>query len=390
MLDMWTDVFASPGWRTTGTAAQEFAVVPPGWSGPLPAGATKLQAPTSWVWVIGRIKTDGPADYDAVHTLQAGLKLTPLDANGKPLVPAAFVPDPSIDMKTAPKIQVDTMTAAQFFGHAAEVLKQQQPHLTDQPILAQLAELGFEPGMSFDLAGADPVVRQALETVPADAQRLMAWKTKSLARVVNGWSMNTDTMGVYGNYYLKRAIITQVGLGANLPEDAIYPLNPYDDSGQPLDGHNAYTLHFTKADLPPAEARGAAVQFPPRTRRSGWGCELASGRAKVRLRPNCCGTGVNRVGRVLWRVHGHAGDAPHLDRSRDTGRPGRCDHQGHARGRRDWAGSRAAGNPPGRQDRQARQQVGPDPCGRRARRRRPRRRQIPLRVRAAVVRRSRP
>src|SRR5580704_6860411 len=37
------------------------------------------------------------------------------------------------------------------------------------------------------------------------------------ARVANGWSMNTDTMGVYGNYYLKRAIVTQLGLGANLP-----------------------------------------------------------------------------------------------------------------------------------------------------------------------------
>ena len=58
-------------------------------------------------------------------------------------------------MKTPPKIQVDTMIAAQFFGYAAEVLKLQPPHLTDQPILAQLAELGFEPGKSFDLARAE-------------------------------------------------------------------------------------------------------------------------------------------------------------------------------------------------------------------------------------------
>ena len=156
-------------------------------------------------------------------------------------------------MKTPPKIQVDTMTAAQFFGHAAEVLKLQPPHLTDQPILAQLAELGFEVGRSFDLASADPVVRQALETVPAEAQRLMAWKTRSLARVANGWSMNTDTMGVYGNYYLKRAIVSQLGLGANLPEDAIYPLNLFDETGQALDGGHDYAIHFSQGDLPPVD-----------------------------------------------------------------------------------------------------------------------------------------
>ena len=82
----------------------------------------------------------------------------------------------------------------------------------------------------------------------------MAWKVPSLARVVNGWSMNTDTMGVYGNYYLKRAIVTQLGLGANLPEDAIYPLNLADETGKPLDGANAYVLHFDKGAIPPANA----------------------------------------------------------------------------------------------------------------------------------------
>ena len=82
----------------------------------------------------------------------------------------------------------------------------------------------------------------------------MEWKIPTLARVVNGWSMNTDTMGVYGNYYLKRAIVAQLGLGANLPEDAIYPLNLADESGKPLDGANKYTIHFDKASLPPVDA----------------------------------------------------------------------------------------------------------------------------------------
>jgi len=74
------------------------------------------------------------------------------------------------------------------------------------------------------------------------------------ARVANGWSMNTDTMGAYGNYYLKRAIVTQLGLGANLPEDAIYPINLADDTGKPLDGANRYVLHFESSAIPPVNA----------------------------------------------------------------------------------------------------------------------------------------
>ncbi|MBN9023481.1 MAG: DUF1214 domain-containing protein, partial [Rhizobiales bacterium] len=100
----------------------------------------------------------------------------------------------------------------------------------------------------------DPVVKEAIAAAPGAGQALMKWKLPTLARVADGWSMNTDTMGVYGNYYLKRAIVAQQGLGANVPEDAIYPLNLVDSTGQPLDGAHAYTIHFEKADLPPVDA----------------------------------------------------------------------------------------------------------------------------------------
>jgi hypothetical protein len=85
----------------------------------------------------------------------------------------------------------------------------------------------------------------------------------TIAKIVNGWSMNTDTMGVYGNYYLKRAIVAQIGLGANLPEDAIYPLNLTDEAGNPLDGSNNYLLHFSKEGLPPVEAFWSITLYDP-------------------------------------------------------------------------------------------------------------------------------
>jgi hypothetical protein len=254
MLDMWTDVFASPGWRTTGTQAQNYLVTPPGWNGTVPSGMTRVSAPTPYVWIIGRTKTDGPSDYDAVRKIQAGYKVTPLSNWGKTAKPVEAKIDASVDMKTPPKTQVDTMPAGKFFAYAAELLKFYPPHITDQPIVAQLKKIGIEPGKSFDLEKADSAIRDGLAGAPEDAQKLMKWKVPTLARVVNGWSMNTDTMGVYGNYYLKRAIVTQLGLGANLPEDAIYPVNLADDAGKPLDGANKYTLHFDKGNTPPADA----------------------------------------------------------------------------------------------------------------------------------------
>jgi hypothetical protein len=254
MLDMWSNVFASPGWRTTGTQAADFLLTPPGWTGTVPAGLTQIAAPTPIVWIIGRTKTDGPADYEAVRKIQAGYKVTPLSPWGKPPVQMTAAIDPSVDMKTPPKVQVDRMPVEKYFAHAVELLKTIPPQITDQPIIAQLKKIGIEPGKSFEMQSLDPAIRKGLAGVPEEAQRLMAWKIPTLARVVNGWSMNTDTMGVYGNYYLKRAIVTQVGLGANLPEDAVYPINLVDDTGRPLDGTSKYTLHFDKGTTPPANA----------------------------------------------------------------------------------------------------------------------------------------
>jgi hypothetical protein len=254
MLDMWTDVFASPGWRTTGTKAGNFLVTPPGWKGSVPDGMTRIDAPTPYVWLIGRTKTDGPPDYDAVRKIQAGYKVTLLSEFGKPPKPVEFKLDPSVDMKTPPKVQVDTMAGGKYFAYAAELLKLHPPHVTDEPIIARMKKIGIEVGKSFDISKLDPAVQKALEGAPQDGQKLMAWKLPTLARVSNGWSMNTDTVGVYGNYYLKRAILSQQGLGANVVEDAIYPLNLADESGKPLDGANKYTITFEKGAAPPVNA----------------------------------------------------------------------------------------------------------------------------------------
>jgi len=117
MLDAWTNVFQVPGTRTTGTGAQTYAITGPGWRGTLPAGVREYKAPTNMVWILGRIYCTGtPEDYAAVHALQDACQLVPLSAWGRPWTPPAGAVDPSVDMRTAVREQVNRMPLARPRG----------------------------------------------------------------------------------------------------------------------------------------------------------------------------------------------------------------------------------------------------------------------------------
>jgi hypothetical protein len=251
MLDMWTDVFAVPGKRTNGTGAANFALVPPGWTGKLPGDVERIDAPTPNVWIIGRTQTNGVKDYEAVHKVQDGYKITLLADWGKTPRKITQQIDPSVDTKTEPLRQVNGMPALEYFKYGAELMKKNPPHATDWSMIARMKHIGLEPGKSFD---GSKVSADALSKGAAAGLKLMQDKMPTIARVTNGWQMNTDTMGVYGNYYLKRAMVALAGLGANQVDDAIYPLNISDADGKPVMAESKYVLHFNKDELPPVGA----------------------------------------------------------------------------------------------------------------------------------------
>src|SRR5262245_15810024 len=107
MLDAWTNVFASPGARTTGNGCGDFAIVGPQWKGKLPAGVKEIKSPTNMAWVIGRTQTNGKEDYAAVRAIQDQYKLTPLGAWGKDYKPPDNAPvAPGIDAKRSEERRV--------------------------------------------------------------------------------------------------------------------------------------------------------------------------------------------------------------------------------------------------------------------------------------------
>lgn len=252
MLDGYTNVFEVPGKRTTGTGPQTYAITGPGWKGTLPEGVKEYRSPTSIVWLLGRIYCTGtPEDYAAVHALQDAISLVPLSSYGKSYTPPAAAVDPSIDMKTPVRDQVNNLSAKEYFGLLATLMKDNPPTEADKPMVDKMAKIGIEAGKPLDIdrLGADAV--GALQSVPKEGFGKIAARFKDL-KDINGWQFSTQT-GQYGTEYLQRAMITAFGLGANLPQDAVYPTSEVDSSGKPYDGANKYTVHFDKDQLPPAE-----------------------------------------------------------------------------------------------------------------------------------------
>lgn len=256
MLDGWTNVFADPGTRTTGTKAQKYLITGPGWSGTLPQGMHQLKSSTAMAWIVGRTYSSGtPKDYKAVHAIQDQYRLTPLSAfqtvtKSKPL-PRKI--DPSIDMKTAPRDQVSALSGQQFFALLATLMKTNPPAQADAPMVAKLAQLGVVPGRDFDTSKLAPQIVDAIDRAPRDAQLAIQKAFATSGQDVNGWRVVKT--GEYGTDYLFRATVAFYGLGANLAKDAIYPTAKTDSQGNPLDASKTnYVISFpNKQALPPVK-----------------------------------------------------------------------------------------------------------------------------------------
>jgi hypothetical protein len=254
MLDGWTDVFQVPGKRTTGGKAQSYAITGPRWSGTLPAGVTEYKSPTGIVWILGRIYCTGtPDDYAKVHALQDKFSLVPLSSYGKPYTPLPGEVDNNLDMKTGVRDQVDAMDVNTYFNYLARLMKTNPPAAEDAPMVAKMAKIGLVPGQDFDASKLGAFDKEAIKAVPKLAQVKIMEYFKQAGKPVNGWMFTTKT-GVYGTQYLDRALITAIGLGANRPQDAVYPTGEKDADGNDFDGASKkYVVHIDKGQMPPVD-----------------------------------------------------------------------------------------------------------------------------------------
>ncbi len=257
MLDAWSNVFSSVGKRTIGTGKIEYAIVGPTSKGALPKDSSEIRSPTDLAWIVGRFDADGKADAAAVAKLQDQLKLMPLSSRGKASAPPAA----GIDLKTPPAAQVAAMDAHTFFTRFALLLPNNPPAKDDAPMVAKIAKLGVVGGQPFAMDKLDAISVQSIEEGVTTAKAALVTASKgSLGELKNGWTVQWD-LGRYGTNYGYRAVMALLNLGANAPEDAIFAATHLDAAGRPLNGANAYVLHFDKNNTPPTQAFWALSMY---------------------------------------------------------------------------------------------------------------------------------
>ena len=205
------------------------------------------------VWILGRIYCTGtPDDYSKVHALQDKVSLVPLSSYGKPYTPPAGEVDPNFDMKTGIRDQVDAMSVNDYFNYLAKLMKTNPPAAEDAPMVEKMKAIGLIPGQDFDASKLGAFDKEAIKVVPKVAQVKIMEYFKKAAEPVNGWTYLTKNIGIYGTDYIQRALVTAIGLGANRPQDAIYPTSQKDAAGDEYDGASKkYVMHINKGDLPP-------------------------------------------------------------------------------------------------------------------------------------------
>ena len=231
MVDMWREVFAAPGTRTTGNGHGAWAVVPPGWHGYLPPVVRRVDSPTRHVWLRGSIEAGATAGRAPVQHVQQSLHLTTL---ARWMLPSFHADDRhagGLHAEPPLPLRAEAMPGELFFATALRLLAMHPVRPQDAPVLARLERLGLVPGA--DLDDLTPAARACLAAAPATARHVMRSAGSRFERRVHGW----------------RAVP-----GVDLPEDVTCLTLDGDPEGGPLLGSRSYVLHLPADRLPPVDA----------------------------------------------------------------------------------------------------------------------------------------
>jgi len=257
LMDAYSNVFAALGTRTTGKGAHTFLIVGPNWQGKTPEGMELIQAPTHLVWLLGRIQVNSPEDgATTVKDIQDNMGLVPFSDYGN----ANYSPPTGVVDKnyaaTVPVKAIQALDVKTYFNLMAQMMVENPPKAADSIMVKKMAKIGLVAGQPFDFSTDNFILKTKLSKLPEFIHQKMndIKANPDTSMMTNGWRVLYEGIGIYGTDYARRVYIDFIGLGANIPEDAVYPSCVFDVNGDRLDGQKKYHIHIAKEQLPPVKA----------------------------------------------------------------------------------------------------------------------------------------
>lgn len=252
-VDMYTHNFAYVGSRATGSAAGNYLLAGPDWTGEAPAGIDGvIRSETQFAFVLYRTQLFDEADLDEVKRLQSKYVVQTLsqfmDVAAPPaLPPVDFIPPLS------PQAQKDS---PRFFAALNFLLQFAPIHPSEVGLMERFKAYGIGAGLAFDADRLTEEQRAAVATGMSEAWN--AFATFKKEQVDTGLRSSADGFGTrefLKNDYLARMASAVLGIYGNSKDEANYPVYFVDAEGRPLDASmHRYQLTFEAGQLPPVNA----------------------------------------------------------------------------------------------------------------------------------------
>jgi hypothetical protein len=232
ILDEWGEVIVNINERTMPSKAYgRFALVPPGWTGILPADVSRIELHSRKAKMLGRVELKD--DPEGAVKLQQQFKAA---AMGIPVVlPPPFVP--MFDNK-------NLMGAEAFDDAEARLASASDVAPNAAQMQQQVRAVAAYVGSSAKArAEVDALLRS--KVVPEFIEYAF---TKS-APYRNHW-VGGSRIGTYDGDYRLRTVVNYAGIWGNVPSEAVYFIATKDSDEKPLDGSSSYVMQFPANQLP--------------------------------------------------------------------------------------------------------------------------------------------
>ncbi|HBS41923.1 MAG TPA: hypothetical protein DEA26_04525 [Oceanospirillales bacterium] len=252
LLDIWTNNFAGLGTQSHGDGEGHYFITGPNWEGgddDVPEGYIQVPSPTDFVWVIGRTEIKEGEPLQVVNDIQDQYQLRPyLNIGLEP-------PQVNCTQRKQPEEVVKDLSAREFFTRLNRLLREAPRSSLDENLLKRLALINVGPDSTATVASLNYFAQRSLEDGAYNAQSALDLVIAGLgAQRKWGPDPKMIPLGDFGDKYFIRAVVAQLGFGANRGEFAVYQNLTRDENFRLLSGDSHYTLTFPPGTEPPVRA----------------------------------------------------------------------------------------------------------------------------------------